>query len=636
MNAPSKSRRARSSQRGSALFLLLILAVVMAAIMGGVYTYISTNSKSERRSNVRLESTYAAEYAFEKAYQQLSTLISQDTVNLPDAADTSGVTNLTTAPTSVFGTSEGYTWKAFITVPIEDNLPVGSISNFSPTSGIYRYATIVEFERVAQNARVHMQFQREWDYSLTPLFQYAIFYNDDLELFPGAAFNVSGRVHSNGKIYTGTSASITFSDFVTDVNGVSNHYSPNDPRTESGLTGPITYSRGQPIVTTRQSPPGDLNADTSDANHNNDGPRELIEMPNSWQSDANSTDRLYTKAGLKVLVNTTSSAITSDSGVSVPANSKVFLTADGTTVDQTDLIAYLSTLVTNGDPASNSAYRFRDYREGATLTTTNVNVSQIATAQNDGGLPATIPTTTNWPNNSSVPAALKNKPITTGLRGKSFWNGILYVVDVSNSSTHRAGVRLHNGSTLPNGSNSDSTKKGLTVVTPNAAVIVGDYNTGGTPPVNSGTDLAANNYASGYTVQPAAVIADAVTVVSNSWSDAYDSTTALNSRVASNTTINTALISGVVVSDGVAYSGGVENYIRLLETWSGKRLTYYGSMVNVYESQQSTAPWQTTGNYYQAPARNWYFDINFKDPNKLPPGTPILRSLTRGQWVQVE
>jgi len=39
------------------------------------------------------------------------------------------------------------------------------------------------------------------------------------------------------------------------------------------------------------------------------------------------------------------------------------------------------------------------------------------------------------------------------------------------------------------------------------------------------------------------------------------------------------------------YSGGVENYIRLLENWTGKRLTYYGSIINLYKSEQAKAAW---------------------------------------------
>lgn len=211
------------------------------------------------------------------------------------------------------------------------------------------------------------------------------------------------------------------------------------------------------------------------------------------------------------------------------------------------------------------------------------------------------------------------------------------MTDVSDSSTHPTGVRLLNGANLPDGSNASCPIAGLTVATANTTYIVGDYNTGGAPPVNSGTNLAANNYAGSYTVQPAAVIGDAVTVVSANWiSGNYNSSASLSSRTPVNTTINSALISGVVASNGSDYSGGVENYIRLLENWSGKRLTYYGSMVNLFPSRQGTARWQSPGAYYNAPARNWYFDTNYLDPRKLPPGTPVIRSLKRGQWVQIQ
>jgi hypothetical protein len=279
---------------------------------------------------------------------------------------------------------------------------------------------------------------------------------------------------------------------------------------------------------------------------------------------------------------------------------------------------------------------FSEYRENATFTTTDVDVSKVGTAYNAGGLPQTIPNSATWPNNGTVPAAPKNQPIPASLRGKSLWNGILYVTDITNSASHRTGVKLVNGTNLPDGTNASSPAAGLTVVTANPAIIVGDYNTGGVPPVDTSASLTAARTVASYNAQPAAVMADAVTVVSSNWTTGnYNSKASSSQRPATNTTINAALVSGIVPSDATSYSGGVENYIRLLEDWSGgKRLTYYGSMVNVYNSQQSTAHWQ--GSYYSPANRNWYFDTNFLDPNKLPPGTPVLRTLGRGQWAQLD
>ncbi|ACB74175.1 hypothetical protein [Opitutus terrae] len=644
MNAATKiafprARRERGTgchdERGSALFVVLILALVMAGMLASVLSYLNSEAQLEKRSDVRLESTYAAEFAFEKAFTDLKAQIAQ--YNLPNIAQTTAVTNLTLAPSDQFGTAQGYTWKTFLTVPVEDGVVVDKHTGFNAVRGSYHYVSAIEFQRQTpgMTAPVQMSFQREWIYSIKPLFQYAIFYDSDMELFPGAKFVVGGRVHSNGTIYTNTAASITYSDYVTYVNGISKDYAPNDKHHKDVLTGPVTYAKGHPTASSREDPPGSMAKDTDDSNVNNDGARELIEIPDTHQNDPSASERLYNQAGLKVLVNTTGATASSASNVSVGSKSRVYMTEDGTIIPAGDPLAtVLNTMISN--PATKKTVT--DYRENsAAVTVTEVNVAALTTAYEAGGLPATIPSTAKWPDDSSVPAALKNQDIPSDLRGKKLWNGVLYVANVTDSTTNPVAVKIINGTDLPDGSKPLSTKAGLTIVSENPAYIVGDYNTGGnSPAVNDGDKaLDSKNYVAGYTVQPAAVIADAVTVLSRYWdSDDYNNKATLSSRKPTNTTINTALISGIVKTTTSAYSGGVENYIRLLEDWGGKRLTYYGSIINLYESQQATAPW--AGSAYGVPTRNWYFDTQFSDPSKLPPGTPTVRSLQRGQWVQLQ
>jgi hypothetical protein len=72
------------------------------------------------------------------------------------------------------------------------------------------------------------------------------------------------------------------------------------------------------------------------------------------------------------------------------------------------------------------------------------------------------------------------------------------------------------------------------------------------------------------------------------------------------------------------YSGGVENFLRLLENWSSASLWYNGSIVAMFPSQYATNFWQQTGNYYTAPTRSWAFDTNFTNLSKLPPLTPMV------------
>lgn len=646
MNAPTKIAfpRARCErgtgchdERGSALFVVLILALVMAGMLASVLSYLNNEAQLEKRSDVRLESTYAAEFAFEKAFTDLKAQIAQ--YNLPNIAQTTAVTNLTLAPVDQFGTAQGYTWKAFLTVPVEKGVVVEKHANLDAVRGSYHYVSAVEFARQTPGmaSPVQMSFQREWIYSIKPLFQYAIFYDDDMELFPGAKFVVGGRVHSNGTIHANTDASITYSDYVTYVNGITTSYVTGDPNHSGQLKGTVTYSKGPATASSREDPPGSMAMDTEDSNVNNDGARELIEIPDTHQNDPSASERLYNQAGLKVLVNTTATIASSASNISVPKKSRVYITEDGTRIPDDDALAdVLDTMIS--DPGTEKSVI--DGREkGAAVIVTEVNVAQLTKLYDAGALPATIPSSAQWPNDPSLPTGLRNATIPAALQGKKLWNGILYVANVTDSAANPVAVKIINGSKLPDGSEPTSQKAGLTVVSENAAYIVGDYNTGGSPDVNlDAKGLDASNHVASYTVQPAAVIADAVTVLSSEWDAKGYSGKDLDSRVAVNTTINTALISGIVKTvpgEGGAYSGGVENYIRLLEKWGNKRLTYYGSIISLFESKQATGRW-AYGGYYTAPTRNWYFDTQFRDPSKLPPGTPTVRSLQRGQWAQLQ
>src|SRR6185503_15113268 len=200
----------------------------------------------------------------------------------------------------------------------------------------------------------------------------------------------------------------------------------------------------------------------------------------------------------------------------------------------------------------------------------------------------------------------------------------VYVVDMrTQSGTTEPGVRLVNGQSL--------LPKGLTIATPHPAYIKGNYNV---PDAYLGTlDTSATVGAS--------VVADAITILSSAWNDA-NSASGLGSRIAANTTVNAALLAGIVQTISGSYSGGVENFPRFLEDWGGRTLTYNGSMVVLYESQQAIGAWRGTGagpsgpDIYNPPNRNWAFDTNFRDVAKLPPATPCVRALVRGSWAMVK
>ncbi|NGO38996.1 hypothetical protein G4L39_06245 [Limisphaera ngatamarikiensis] len=231
---------------------------------------------------------------------------------------------------------------------------------------------------------------------------------------------------------------------------------------------------------------------------------------------------------------------------------------------------------------------FTDLRENKTVRAVEIDVGKFAT----------------WSTAATNPIRLAlGRPISS-----------VYVADLRTfPSSQLPAVRLVNGATLPS--------SGLTVATPNPLYILGHYNA---PAAYRGTTNTTQT-------RPAAIIADAITILSPNWNDSK-SAQSINNRIAADTTVNAAFMAGIVPTRPGAYSGGVENFPRFLENWSQKTLTYNGSMIVLYPSRMATNVWPGTGTVYNAPNRNWHFDLNFLNPDKLPPLCPSVRAVIRGRW----
>lgn len=170
------------------------------------------------------------------------------------------------------------------------------------------------------------------------------------------------------------------------------------------------------------------------------------------------------------------------------------------------------------------------------------------------------------------------------------------------------GVRVVNGETLP--------ASGLTLASPQPVYLRGHFNAAEAERGTTNTTQCV----------PAAIVADAVTVLSSGWND-MNSQAPLASRQAAATTINAAIITGIVPTAGGFYSGGAENYLRLLENWRNVTLTFNGSLAVFFPSALATAPWGALDDVYYPPRRQFSPDINFQNAAKLPPGTPMLRTI---------
>ena len=238
---------------------------------------------------------------------------------------------------------------------------------------------------------------------------------------------------------------------------------------------------------------------------------------------------------------------------------------------------------------------FFDAREGKTVQPIDINVGNLAA----------------W---SQTNSSLRFSAIGSNLIVSS-----VYVVDSRTlPGTSLGAVRVLNGLQLP--------PNGLTVATARPLYVWKDYNQ-----LNSANLGTANTS----TTLPASLVGDAITILSDSWTDA-NSTSPVGSRIASATTVNAAFLTGAVDTTLGHYSGGMENFPRFLETWgSGNILTYNGSMIKMFPSLYATNAWNNNNNIYSPPKRNWAYDVNFDDPTRLPPKTPSLLKVIRGQWANV-
>ncbi len=173
---------------------------------------------------------------------------------------------------------------------------------------------------------------------------------------------------------------------------------------------------------------------------------------------------------------------------------------------------------------------------------------------------------------------------------------------------------------------------GLTVASENPVYIMGDYNSNSTDSTWASTPTDATGHAS------AAVIADAVTVLSNNWLDELsmeNDTTLPSNRPATNTYYRLAIASGKNINfpqptwgaQDYGTDGGVHNFLRYLENWGPATLNYKGSIVSLFYATYNTGIYKCCTDVYSPPSRNYVFDSDFTLPQGLPPGTPMFRDV---------
>ncbi len=209
---------------------------------------------------------------------------------------------------------------------------------------------------------------------------------------------------------------------------------------------------------------------------------------------------------------------------------------------------------------------------------------------------------------------------------------------ISSANNNNYGIRIFGSPDipLPGGIGVSADPTGVTIATDQAIYVLGDFNRG---TAGGGTPR-----------QPASFIGDSVNVMSqNYWRSSIGAVCGGNccttqfcrdgqsvqplspaaERQASTTWVNAAFLGGVdttPLNGGAgAYNGGLENYPRFHEHWTGRDLNYQGSFVSLGTPEHVNGAWCGTTdacNIYKPPNRNWNFDPGYNNAANLPPLTP--------------
>jgi hypothetical protein len=728
----------RERQRGWALLIVMSLAATGLLLLASVLSWASENAAVTARNSETFTTTYAAEAATEKA---LAAIVQDDqnygvglvlTKNaasaysglIPTASDSSYWTN--------YQFSAGTTPNTVI-VECVNSYTTNTLG--PPYSGLTSVGATYQIIANAQNQNTMYKIEATVGQQIVlgqiPIFQFAIFYDDTLEIDPGANMNVNGMVHGNTNIYIEPNPGVTlrFSNDVSATGTLLLGENPLDPSIRS--MGTVDFD-GNHLADVN---PLNLPVGTNTSGNTTDtgaGVNAILQVPPAGESPNSSvgTNRLYNQVDMIITISNNNS-ITVTSGVNVDnsatvisnnqwasfinTNGAFYNMRDGAEVDPVDIDVgalkqwsatntvlrpvlasvrgsaeadvqsifvvdqrYLSNAVvttnysftTNTATETASAYPSPEtYVPPVTTNTSETTSSTFPTAYVPPILSTNLTTVTTSapPTNGTYAGSVSDSTATTttpsypalgtytgtittnGSGGSStytynlingytyslitgyIYNGITgytfaHITGVStnvNYSTNyvqsaEPGVVLTNGGTLP--------PNGLSVVTPDPAYIVGNWN------VTNSTGQGMTQTYNVSDTQPSAIFSDAVTVLSSAWNP-NNSTNTLSSRDASPDTVNAALLTGIVPSDGNYYSGGVENFVRFQENWSGVNFYYNGSMVEMFQSRIADYPWPGTGVVYNPPNRNWAYDTNFNNPTQLPPLTPRVIYLNRARWA---
>lgn len=524
---------------GSVTFIAIMMMVMLTLI--GLAAIKLANDEINIAGNEMNETIafYAAEAGLEKAAATLQNSYEQSSITL--TAMPAGNEVESDASIAYVTSDKGPS--------VQKQLTQGTLAGLNALVKTYEIKSIGT--SLKQGSQVTLI--QDFECALVPIFQFAVFYDNDLEIAPGPDMTLIGRVHTNGNLWlqAGTGSRLNMHSYVT-------------------ASGDIYHGRKGPGGVTD----GDVYIKDTDGNYQN--------MKNTDGSFLSSVDAdWYDSASVRWGGRVQDKAFGQEA-LNLPLN------------NQGDAHKLIERASGNPDSYENKAtMRIIDGSVETKVGNSWVNI--------DASLPAgTISSKTFYDGRELTNVNATEIDISL-LKTSSYYpsNGVVYFSD------SRAGF---NSARLVNGSDIGQP---LAFFSENPIYVQGDFNN--------------------VSKKPVALAGDAITFLSNSWSDSTSTLTKAD-RKASETTVNASVMTGDINTTSTNYNGGLENLPRFLEDWDTITFNYSGSLVNLWNSHQATGTWNSV--YYTPPNRIWSYDTDLDDPAKLPPETPMVRVFQRTGWKQ--
>ncbi|RTZ89790.1 MAG: hypothetical protein DSY92_08145 [Planctomycetota bacterium] len=568
------------SQLGSAMLVTLFMIIVIGMISAATVASTLTRSEDSRFQLDRLKARTIAEAILDAAQKDI--LVRTANFDDPFAAST-----IATGTVVIGGTE--YDWNAVDLTPdvysdVIDSTgwrPIDVLYDSTDTGGPTQtlYTRVVQlFPGTTPASGIEVgiamsHLRRTIEVQRNPLFDFAIFYDDDLELLPGPSMTFAGKVHANGDIYVGVGGTLTIdSDYFR-------------------CTGEIFRERKNNGSTTN----GTVKIQDSDGNFQtlaNNQDFDAWSDPQDWIDFADGQWGGTVQTGSHGILTQNAPDIGSiannghyrNSADLVIRNDHIYHVQNGVEVDIT---------LQMPNAISESTTDMYDAREETYVPLTELDLSNPAFQNYVTSINSDADPTNDI---HQVYAYRSPDPEPAN------W-------DPGAANNWLEGIRLINGSELP---------ADLLFVSEDPIYVQGDFNT-----TNKKT---------------AAVISDAVNLLSNNWSDDRepgDSYSDIDN--AAETTYNMAMITGNVRTPdgGGNYSGGLENLPRFHEKWSNKKANINGAFINLFQSRVATERWGKSG-VYKPPIRNWLFDSDLLNSSTLRNLFPQAVGIDRLVWDEGE